>query len=68
MIDKDIVTVGKVYLLNATEDFADRLSQAEWTDTEEGDKTNAHFQCILAFVQQHADLVENFLKEQEELE
>ncbi|MEB5969529.1 hypothetical protein [Enterococcus gallinarum] len=66
MIDKDLVTVGKVYLLNATEDFADRLSQAEWTNTEEGDKTNAHFQCILAFVQNYTDLIDGFLKDQEE--
>ncbi|EAA0412458.1 hypothetical protein B5H54_16160 [Listeria monocytogenes] len=66
MIDKDLVTVVKVYLLNATEDFADRLSQAEWTNTEEGDKTNAHFQCILAFVQNYTDLIDGFLKDQEE--
>lgn len=68
MTDKDLIIVSVSYLLSATEDFADRLSQAEWSDWGEGDKTSAHFQCILAFVQQHADLVDNFLKEQEELE
>lgn len=68
MTDKDLIIVSVSYLLSATEDFADRLSQERWKDVKEGDKTNAHFQSILAFVKQHADLVENFLKEQEELE
>ena len=68
MIDRDLVTVSAVSLLSATEDFDDRLSQTKWGNPEEGDKTTAHFKCILAFVRQRAELVENFLKEQEDSE